>query len=149
MTSTGSGNSLLDISTGESTLLIDEPGFRKIGPDHIDLRRGDWVLDSRIEAPLWRYDYDGSEPRQLAERVSGVFRDIGERTVTTLDLDDRWLGNFVVVDPESLAELHIDDHASWLSPALSDGEPFGPDTLAYAVSDGDRSGVWIVRPAAE
>ena len=150
LTSNGSQNSLLDLGTGASTTVLDEPGFRKIGSDHIDLWQGHYPPGDRADAPLWRYYYDGREPLQLAERVSGVFRELtGGRTITTLDLDEQWLGTFVVVDPETLAELHIDDRVSWISPALGDGDPFGPDTLAYAVSDGDRSGVWIVRPAAE
>ena len=78
-----------------------------------------------------------------------MFRDIGDHVVTTLELDEQWLGTFVIVDPSTLTELHIDDRVASISPALHDGEPFGPDILAYAVSDADRSGVWIVRPVAE
>jgi len=150
LASSGSQNSLLDLPTGELTTVLDEPGFRKMGPDHIDLWKDHYPIADRASAPLWRYYYDGSDPLQLAERVSSVFRETsGGRTVTTVDLDEQWLGTFVVVDPETLTELYIDDRVSSNSPALSDGGPFGPDTLAYAVSDGDRSGVWIVRPAAD
>ena len=147
--SSGSGNSLLDLGTGESTPVLDEPGFRKIYSDHIDLWQGHYPPGDRADAPLWRHYYDSRAPLQLAERVSSVFRDIGERTVTTLELDEQWLGTFVIVDPSTLTELHIDDRVASISPALHDGEPFGPDILAYAVSDADRSGVWIVRPVAE
>ena len=150
LASNGSQDSLLDLGTGETTTVLDEPGFRKMNPDHIDLWEGHYPIGDRADAPLWRYYYDGREPLRLAERVSGVFRAlVAGRTITTVDLDEQWLGTFVAVDPGTLAELHIDDQASSISPALSDGAPFGPDTLAYAVSDGDRSGVWIVRLAAE
>ncbi len=153
LTSNGPRDSLLDLGTGASTTVLDEPGFRKFGREHIDLWQGEYPpypSGDRTEAPLWRHYYDGREPLQLAERVSSVFREtIDGRTVTTLDLDDQWLGTFVLVDPGTLVERHIDDRVSWLSPALADGDPFGPGTLAYAVSDGDRSGVWIARPAAD
>lgn len=149
LASNGSQAALLDLVTGEITTVLDEPGFRKMTPDHIDLWQGHYPPD-RADAPLWRHFYDGREPLQLAERVGGVFRELADgRTLTTVDLDEQWLGTFVAVDPGTLVELLIDDHVSSISPALGDGDPFGPDSLAYAVSDGDRSGVWIVRLAAE
>ena len=150
LTSNGSQDSLLDLGTGEATTVLNEPGFRKMNPDHIDLWQGHYPPGDREDAPLWRFYYDGREPLQLAERVSGVFRELADgRTITVVDLDEQWLGSFVAVEPGTLAELHIDDQVASISPALGDGAPFGPDTLAYAVSDGDRSGVWIARLTAE
>lgn len=145
LTSTGTQYALLDLDSGESTTVLDEPGFRKLGPEHIDLWQGHYPSD-RADAPLWRHFYDGREPVQLAERVGGVFRELGDhRTVTIVELDEQWRGTFIVVDPHTLAEHHIDDHVTSLSVAL--GDPFGPGTLTYAVTDGDRSGIWIVRLA--
>jgi len=151
VTSIGSGNSLLDLLTGEATPVVDEPGFARIGGEHIDLWPGHYpTAGDRTERPLWRHYYDDREPRQLAERVSSLFRELADgRIVTTLDIDEQWLADLVVIDPGTLTELRVDERVSYLSPALNDGDPFGPDTLAYAVSDGDRSGVWIVRPAGE
>ncbi|WP_434420990.1 hypothetical protein [Nannocystis pusilla] len=98
---------------------------------------------------LWRYPYDGGEPEQLAQRVTAWDWLSDERIYTLVDIDAEGLGDLVVIDPETLEERRLDSRVrdlGWLAWFTSIVEN---DTIAYQVLDGDRSGVWIVRPADE
>lgn len=155
MTSGVSGPwSLVDFTTGELTHLTDAVGAGSfsMGPTALEMRQlDDPSGNSRSEGPLWRYRYDGSEPELLAARVSGLHQNLSDgRIVTLLDLDERGVGQLVVIDPDTLAERSIDEHVratAPLRPFITD--LFDPDTLVYTVSDGERSGVWMARPAAD
>lgn len=140
--------SLLDLDTGVTTPITDKTGTAAIGPDHLDLRLAD-PFDWKAEGPLWRYAYDGSEPVQLAERVSGQrFTLPDQRVLTTLDIDEGGLARLVVVEPETLREQTVEQHGD--AHAFSVGKAgFDPDVLVYGVVDGERSGVWAARMTAE
>ena len=55
-----------------------------------------------------------------------------------------WRGRLVLVDPDTLDERPIDERVA--ATVLVGGE-LGPDTVGYAVVDGERSGVWLARLA--
>jgi hypothetical protein len=77
------------------------------------------------------------------------------RLLTPVGVDERWLGELAIVDPETLEERRIDTRVAALSGVeLADvpkGQPtrrvVDDDTIVYAVSDGERTGVWLARPA--
>ncbi|MFZ6185813.1 hypothetical protein [Nannocystis pusilla] len=98
---------------------------------------------------LWRYPYDGGEPEQLAQRVTEWDWLPDERIYTLVDLDAEGLGDLVVIDRETLEETRLDSRARRLSKFAWFTDVVENDTIAYQVFDGERSGVWIVRPAGE
>lgn len=94
------------------------------------------------EGPLWRVPFDRSPPRRLAERATREARLADpHRVVTPLDIDAAQLGTLVLVDADTHSEQRIDDSVDAGSFTVLPA----PDSLlvAYAVHDGDRSGVWL------
>jgi len=58
-----------------------------------------------------------------------------------VDPDERWFGDLVLIDPDTLAEHHTDSRVSLAASYELWHGVFDPELVAYAVSDGDRSGV--------
>jgi len=140
--------SLVDIAAGTTTRLTDAVGVASVGSDALYLTLTDLAADARSEGPLWRYPFDGDMPKQIAERVSGRYRRLADGwLVTPLDLDDTWLGDLVLVDPATLVEHVVDERVFATIGVASAG--FEPNDVVYAVSDGERSGVWLARPSPQ
>ena len=95
------------------------------------------------QGPLWFVRYNGVRTL-LAEQASRYIMRLADgRHLTTLDLGNAGLGQLVVVGPDAQTATHIDDHV-FLGPRPSlvhDG------AVLYSVDDGERSGVWLARPA--
>jgi hypothetical protein len=74
--------------------------------------------------------------------TSGGSGDTGSIGVlTTVDAGEDRLGSMIVGDPETLDEQRIDDRVlSGWNTIDDDGH------VVYAVTDGDRSGVWRIEP---
>lgn len=95
-----------------------------------------------VEGRLWSLASNGSR-ELLAERVTEFYRFLDDgRPLAVLDVDSRWLGNLIVVEPDSLEERRVDAKVSVGAWVLDDGE-----TMLYGVSDRDRTGVWLARLA--
>lgn len=137
-----------DVATGETRELFPEYGQYVLEPDAM------LVLDApgfRDAGPLYRSPYRGAGPIRIARRATLWFTRLGDgRVVTPVDVDDEWVGDLVLVDPENQDdELRIDDDIFAANARLDAGAVFGDGVLAYAVVDGDRSGIWLARPSAE
>lgn len=98
----------------------------------------------RGEGPLWRVPFDGSEPQMIAERVTDKVRRLADgRYVTARDVDDQWIGTIALIDPDTRTEVQIDDHV--FSFSLHTFRFADDGLLTYAVSDGERSGVYVAK----
>jgi hypothetical protein len=75
--------------------------------------------------------------------VRGVLPD--GRGATLVDIDGAYLGSLVLVEAESVDEVRIDDHVFAIGVDI-EGGAFGGGVVAYGVRDGERSGVWVVKP---
>ena len=95
---------------------------------------------ARPEGRLWFVPWDG-ERQLLADRVTSPWTKVHDgRILTVLDVDDAWLGNLFVVDPDDREERLIDRDVS------SHYKPIGADNVTvYGVHDGDRTGVWVAK----
>lgn len=141
---------LLDPVTGTEVLITAEPG-------HVDRASAEFMYfiprpegaEATEARELWRYPYDGGEPELLAQRVTEWSFLPDERIYTLVDLDAEGLGDLVVIDRETLEETRLDSRARRLSNLPWFTDVVENDTIAYQVFDGERSGVWIVRPADE
>ncbi|MDC0667032.1 hypothetical protein [Nannocystis radixulma] len=142
---------LRDPVDGTEVLLTAEPGrVNRASVEFMYILRRAEDAEPRESSELWRYPLDGGEPEQLAQRVTTDWSWLpDERVYTLVDLDAESFGDLVVIDPETLEERRLDSRAKelawfgWVTNIVED------DTIAYQVLDGDRSGVWIVRPASE
>lgn len=95
------------------------------------------------QGPLWFVKYNGVRTL-LAEQASHyMLRRADGRRLTTLDFGNDGLGQLVVVGPDAQTATHIDDHVflGARSSNVHDG------AVLYSVDDGDRTGVWLARPA--
>ncbi|MBZ5712572.1 hypothetical protein [Nannocystis pusilla] len=131
---------LVDLARGEETHLVDHHGPAYPANDHLDLIQDDHGGE------LWRHFYDGRPPEQLAERAS-LFKELADgRIATALDRDGEGIGELVLVERGTLVERRIEARAR----ELVTEEGVAPaDAVAYTVVDGERSGLWLARPAAE
>lgn len=154
---TGAGSELLlyDSETGDQQALFDDWGWWSAGPTSVDVLDFPSAIDSssmRSEGALWRADYDADRPERIAERATFEYiLDAQGRVITPLDVDEDFLGDLVVIDPESLDEMLIDDHVFAHLPSHYHPDPlFDDDAIGYTIVDGERSGVWLTRlPAPE
>jgi len=93
--------------------------------------------------PLLFAPFDGSPPSRLADRVTPYYRLTEGRVLSAINVDDDGLGDFILADFETREERLIDrqvvDTSVWSTWDLGD------DIVRYAVVDGERSGVWMVR----
>jgi hypothetical protein len=67
--------------------------------------------------------------------------------VTPVEIGEAYLGTLVIVDAESLEEQRIDDRVFVNGIMLGEDGAFEPGTIAYGVRDGERSGIWLAKPA--
>lgn len=152
---TGDKAMIYDTSTGTTRLLF-EGSARNSQHDDDALTVLDVGLDEelyRTSGGLWRAAFDGSEPQQIARRATRGYSLLEDgEVVTVLDVDDEFLGTLVYVDPQTLDEHRIDDRVFAARGNLVHPEAqqeYGEGTVAYAVRDGERSGVWLARPREE
>jgi len=119
------------------------------------LRRDDEALqvletrsDTRADAPLWRVPLDGSPRTKLADRVMREMRPLDDgRLLSPVGVGAHWVGALVLVEPETRAELRVDDRVHSYSLDVSRANDEG--IVSYSVSDGERSGVYLAKlPAA-
>ncbi len=140
---------LTDLAAGTTTLVTASNGRRNgQGDDHLDLLR---TLSQKEQttAPLVRYFFDGREPQTLAEHANlGAFVRPDDSVVTMRFVDDTWLGELTLVDPDTREATRIDDRVIAGTPLATWKHPDDPDILLYGVVDGERSGVWLARPAS-
>ncbi len=93
----------------------------------------------RTEAPVIRVPWDG-EATPVAHRATPGYRRLADGRVATLvDVGTDWLGQLVVVDPETLEEQQVDDRVIVAALRNYDAD----DELVYGVYDGERTGVWL------
>lgn len=140
---------VVDLEAGEATLVADGRGRRKgLSETSIDL-----LVNSngkpRDEGSWVRYFFDGRASQTLAERAtaSAVLREDG-RIVTLVDVDEGYQGELTLVDPSTGVALRLDDRVSTTIDPKSWQHPVVKDAVVYGVVDGERSGVWVARPAA-
>lgn len=146
----GNRYELIDLRRGEYTRLFDRDA------DILHLDRDADILellempqcciegDFRDEGPIWRVPLDGSTPQRLARRASRkTYRLADGRFLSTVDLDAGWLGPLVILEPDTEAELRVDDHVFAFSIDRSRADDDG--IITYSVSDGDRSGVYLAQ----
>lgn len=100
--------------------------------------------DYRQEGPLWRATFDGAAPTQLAARATrGRVRLADGRYLTPVDIDAKWRGPLLLLDPEAGTELAVDESVFALS---LDASRFADEGIVrYSVADGERSGVYLAK----
>lgn len=140
---------VLDLRDEDGATLVTElEGSASAYTDeYLDLRTGAPAA-ARDTVPLIRFFFDAAkEPVQLAPRVTRnlIVQDDG-RIVTPVEVDESWLGGLVLVDPEDQRERLIDERVVATTARVGQ-YPGQPDVLLYGVVDGERTGVWIARPA--
>lgn len=146
---------LYDHETGDLEPLFDGPSNRwSMSGERMELlqTRSFSSPDAmREEAKLWEVTYDGSEPELLARRATPEWMRLADgRVATPLDIGEDYLGQLVVIDPQTLDELWVDDDVFMHLPTQNHEPVFDDeDALAYSVVDGDRSGIWLTRVAAD
>ncbi len=146
---------LWDAATGEVDPLFEGGGsFSSMGSDRLEVLQVELTVGThpqRQEGELWQAEYDAGEPELLAHRATTTYVRLEDgRVVTTLGFDGGDVGELAVIDPDTLDELVIDDHVRMRLPTQYDPEVFGDaDLLAYAVLDGDESGIWLARVRPE
>jgi hypothetical protein len=64
-------------------------------------------------------------------------------------VDDTWLGELTLVDPDTREATRIDDRVIAGTPLATWKHPDDPDILLYGVVDGERSGVWLAAPCLQ
>lgn len=134
---------------GTTTLVTGDGGVAGWGEEHLSLLRiaAAPQADMRAEGEFWRYPFDGSEPELAARRATmGRIWWLDGRIVTPVEVDERWIGRLVIVDPETLAERTIDERVHGRVGYVDLSGDREPDALVYVVRDGERSGVWVARP---
>lgn len=140
---------LLDLTTGTRTPLFDGEAVIAdyLLPDAIDLLAVPpcCILGSEHdEGPIWRVPLDGSAPRKIVERGSHNTRRLDDgRYLGPLGFDDAWRAPLVLADPETGAELQLDDRVFGTS--LDHSRIDDDGLITYSVADGDRSGIYVAR----
>jgi len=125
---------------GSATPFFDNGAIVERKPDGLMLLE---VPADSGPGPLWFAPFDGSPPSRLADRVTPYYRLTERRVLSALNVDADGLGDFIVADFDTREERLIDrqvvDTSVWSTWDLGD------DIVRYAVVDGERSGVWMVR----
>lgn len=138
---------VLDLATGETTLVTESNGYAlSYTNENLDLLVGE-SSSNLGTLPLHRFFFDPAQQSvRLARRVTSdaTFQDDG-RILTSIDIDDLWLGPLIIVDPDTQEEGRIDDRVVYRS--VRPWHAGEPDAVTYAVVDGERTGVWLARPA--
>lgn len=131
---------LFDPELRESRRLFDRHGWITNVEGGLEIVAGE-TFDAdyiRFEGPLWFVPWDG-ERQRLAPRANPQYARLADgRVVTTIDVDEDWVGDLVAVDPVN-GEEGLVDHRVLATRPSSDAD----DVILYGVSDGDRSGVWL------
>lgn len=98
----------------------------------------------RDEGPVWRVPIDGGAPQRLARRATRRMSRLDDgRFVSPMDLDARWLGPLMLIEPGSDTEQRVDERVFAFSIDPSRVKDEG--IVSYSVSDGERSGVYLAR----
>lgn len=144
---------LYDRATRQTTVVLPWLGDTSVEGD--DLLAVKAVTDHRTTGEMWRIPLSTLAPVRIAKRASAwAFRTTDGSIVTPVDMHGEGVGivgTIVVVDPVTLAEQVVDENAVVLSGfrSLFHDEHYGEKTLAYEVHDGERSGVWLAKLAAD
>jgi hypothetical protein len=131
----------LDVQTGELGTISEKP----LGPHHFssDVRGLGFMPDGE-EGELWLVT-DGDGPRLIAERATWHhwFMPDG-RLLSGVDLNEKKIGELVVIDPDTLEEQLID--VGVFATHYSRPDPSSDDTtVIYGIAEGTRRGLWLVR----
>jgi hypothetical protein len=98
------------------------------------------------EGELWLVT-DGDGPRLIAERATWHhwFMPDG-RLLSGVDVNEKRIGELVVIDPDTLEEQRID--VAVFASHYSRPDPSSDDTtVIYGIAEGRRRGLWLVRLA--
>lgn len=137
-----------DLESGAETILADVAGSASpFDEKHLVVYEGALFDDSEAPASaVWKVPLDGSAAQKMADRSGSVRRLLDAGLVTLVDVDEQWIGDLVLVDPESREERRIDDHV--FRTGVLVGAPWAEENeILYAVVDGARSGAWLARLA--
>jgi hypothetical protein len=129
---------VIDTTSGEHLILDSGPAVAwSANTEHLTLLR------SR-GGELVRITYTG-ESRVLARHaVEGWQVADDTRVFTLFTVNAKGVGPLIVVAPDSLAETFIDEDVLPGSISLIDNDA---PLVSYAVLDGERSGIWLAKPA--
>jgi hypothetical protein len=136
---------IVDPTSGTATEVFDDLASVRLLEDHLEFLENVYCCieqDRRAQGPVWFVDFDGTA-ELLADAATYSYQFLSDdRLLTTLDVGRKWTGDLVVVDADDLVERVLDDHVPLIGVTLEDG-----DEIVYGVSDGERTGVWLTRPA--
>jgi hypothetical protein len=94
------------------------------------------------EGPLLFVPFDGA-PRHLADRVSRARVSVDDRRLlTTVEIDEHGDGELVLVDLDTHDEQLVDTQVGGTFRSLSE---YGDRVFLYSVTDGERTGIWLIR----
>jgi hypothetical protein len=130
----------LDVQTGELGAITEKPASFHYSYDV----RGLGVLPDGEEGELWLVT-DGDGPRLIAERATWHhwFMPDG-RLLSGVDVNEKKIGELVVIDPDTLEEQLID--VGVFATHYSRPDPSSDDTtVIYGIAVGTRRGLWLAR----
>lgn len=136
------GWTLYDPAGGEEYDVTGLSGWARWSAEALDVLSGLDLTDPRSSGPVNRFYFDGRAREMLARRATVWTSLRDDRVVTLLDLDASLRGDLVLVERGTLEERPIDR-------AVTKVRAFEGGVLTYAVREGQRSGVWLARLAAE
>lgn len=107
----------------------------------------------RKSAPMHHVPFSGGSRELVAERAALTRLTLPDgRILTPVGVGTDYLGELVVVEPDTLDEQRIDTHVVAVDVNLADSfiatdaPIFDEGVIAYGVRDGDRSGIWLAKP---
>lgn len=137
------GWAVRELRTGQEVALAPGGDGRLYAGDDLevlDVPEG----DPYAQGELRRWPLHGGSSELLASRATRARRWLDDgRLLTVIEIDPAGLGALVVVDPNGLNERALDEQV-WAS-SLELGDAFEDGSFAYAVADGERSGIWRAR----
>lgn len=136
------GWTLYDPASGDEHSLGGVSGWATWSAEALDVLSGLDLANPRSSGTVNRFYFDSRAREMLARRATLWTSLRDDRVVTILDLDASLRGDLVLVERGTLEERPIDRAVTMMS-------AFEGGVLAYAVREGERSGVWLARLAAE
>jgi len=135
---------LYDLESSDEVVVSAREGQRWLDTEMLRVLEVS-TSDHRESGALWQVPFDGGPERLLAHRASmGVHWLSDGRIVTAVDVDEAWLGDLILVEPDTLDELRIAGPVFHFSALQRREEGLDPEVLTYQVIDGERTGIYLM-----
>ena len=143
-----------DRTTGTTRSLFEWPGKDSAVPgeswdydDRIEVLVPEWFASGFTrQGPLYAAWFDGRGHERIADQATPGLHHLADgRLVTPLGVHHRAVGTLALTGLDGVTRWVIDTETlAWFGQFQAPAG-FEDDVVVYAVSDGDRSGVWVAR----